>query len=240
MKANLKHCEKHDEIKVLLHGGIRCVSCRKEYVKNRSKTTEYKASKKKYNSSLKGIEKNRAFAHLPEQIEKQRIRNSLPKVKEYKAIHAALPASKSRRNSYNRIYRLTPEAKSVRNAGRKKRRETDSLYKMTENVRRRIYGCFKANSFIKKNTIKLIGCDLKFLFSYIESLFKSGMTWQNQGKNGWQIDHIVPLCSAKTIEELEKLCHYTNLQPLWDSENSLKNDKMPSGISFRKMAKNES
>ena len=40
------------------------------------------------------------------------------------------------------------------------------------------------------------------------------MTFDNHGLYGWHIDHIIPLSTAKT-EEAIKLCHYTNLQPLW-------------------------
>jgi len=39
------------------------------------------------------------------------------------------------------------------------------------------------------------------------------MSWDNQGKY-WDIDHIIPVSSAKTEEEIIKLNHYTNLQPL--------------------------
>ncbi len=46
------------------------------------------------------------------------------------------------------------------------------------------------------------------------------MTWDNRDK--WHIDHIVPLASAKTESEMAALCHYTNLQPLWASENRRK------------------
>jgi hypothetical protein len=51
------------------------------------------------------------------------------------------------------------------------------------------------------------------------------MSWENYGK--WHVDHVIPLASAKTPEDLIKLCHYTNLQPLWAIENILKRDKLP-------------
>ena len=50
------------------------------------------------------------------------------------------------------------------------------------------------------------------------------MSWENQGK--WHIDHITPLSSAKTEEEVYRLCHYTNLQPLWAEDNLKKGSKI--------------
>lgn len=47
------------------------------------------------------------------------------------------------------------------------------------------------------------------------------MSWENYGlyesgvlEYGWDIDHIIPVSKAKDEEELIKLNHYTNLQPL--------------------------
>jgi hypothetical protein len=46
------------------------------------------------------------------------------------------------------------------------------------------------------------------------------MNWDNRGlyngtpEYGWDIDHMIPSCSAKTEEELIQLNHYSNLQPL--------------------------
>ena len=52
------------------------------------------------------------------------------------------------------------------------------------------------------------------------------MTWENHGKYNtekrtWQLDHIIPISTARDEEELIKLCHYTNYQPL----DSMKNMK---------------
>ena len=57
------------------------------------------------------------------------------------------------------------------------------------------------------------------------------MSWDNYGKYngefnyGWDIDHIKPISSAKTKEEIIKLNHYTNLRPLCSKENLDKKDK---------------
>ena len=75
-------------------------------------------------------------------------------------------------------------------------------------------------------TLELVGCDYVFLMEYIEKKFTEGMTWENYGYSGWHIDHIIPLCTAKTEEELKKLYHYTNLQPLWAEDNFRKAKKI--------------
>ena len=38
-------------------------------------------------------------------------------------------------------------------------------------------------------------------------------------KNKYHIDHIVPLATAQTEEDVIKLCHYTNLQLLTAKDN---------------------
>jgi len=66
-----------------------------------------------------------------------------------------------------------------------------------------------------------LGCSIDKLKFYLELQFTDGMTWENYGRKGWHIDHIRPLCSFNLKDEvqLKKACHYTNLQPLWWSDN---------------------
>lgn len=108
-----------------------------------------------------------------------------------------------------------------------KKLKTDKIFKLTRNLRNRLYYALK-NKGWEKNTHfnEYIGCDYDTLIKHLESKFKPGMTWENHTTDGWHIDHIIPLNSAKTEEELYKLCHYTNLQPLWAEENYQKCSKL--------------
>ena len=78
--------------------------------------------------------------------------------------------------------------------------------------------------FIKNKTFDFVGCEPKMLIKYIEEQFNNGLSWENYGE--WHIDHIIPLSSAQTEEELYKLCHFTNLQPMWALDNIKKGSKI--------------
>ena len=63
-----------------------------------------------------------------------------------------------------------------------------------------------------------LGCTYGELKKHMESQFKDGMTWENYGREGWHIDHIMPLSKGGSN-------HYTNLQPLWAADNISKGAK---------------
>ena len=114
-------------------------------------------------------------------------------------------------------YRVT------RNAKEKLRRDTDILYRLNINLRNRIRKFFVGVNK-SKSTLALIGCSVEQAKSHLEVQFKPGMSWENYGK--WHVDHKYPLSLAKSKEELEKLCHYSNLQPLWGGDNIRKSNKV--------------
>lgn len=108
------------------------------------------------------------------------------------------------------------------------RLKTDCNYKLKKSLRDRLSKALKVKKWIKKTHFRqYIGCSKEELHNHIEKQFTLGMTWNNYGfgDNKWTIDHIIPLSSAKTEEEMYKLCHYSNLQPLWYLDNIKKSNK---------------
>jgi hypothetical protein len=110
---------------------------------------------------------------------------------------------------------------------KKNKRNNDAVYKIRCNISTLIQNGIRNRGFSKKTkTSKILGCDYDFFKKYIEDKFKEGMTWENRSE--WSLDHIIPVSLAKTEEELIKLNHYTNFQPLWKIENIKKGNKLPS------------
>ncbi len=119
------------------------------------------------------------------------------------------------------------QVKEKRNYRHNKKYNNDPLYKMKTLIRNRLKIFFKTkNVNINKKIFEIVGCTTDELRQHIESQFKEGMCWENHQHDGWHIDHIIPLSSAKTEEEINELCHFTNLQPLWSTENYKKGNKI--------------
>ena len=98
----------------------------------------------------------------------------------------------------------------------------DNLFKLKKTIQRTIRRYIKNKKF---TTTEIIGCNYNSFKIYFESLFTEGMSWDKLGYE-IHIDHIIPLSSAKTEDELYKLNHYTNLQPLWAKDNLIKGSKL--------------
>lgn len=101
---------------------------------------------------------------------------------------------------------------------------TCPLFKLKHNLRRRTRLAFKAMSLNKPTSAKFLGANWIEVKQHLESKFPLGMTWDNYGAE-WHIDHIQPLFKATDSKQLEILCHYTNLQPLWITEHRIKSAK---------------
>jgi hypothetical protein len=102
----------------------------------------------------------------------------------------------------------------------------DFLFRLVNIMRSRTRLFLKSKNIKKENTtFEIVGCSPEFLKDHLEHQFTEGMSWDLIGEY-IHIDHIIPLSSAKNEEEIYKLCHYTNLQPLWAEDNLKKGSKI--------------
>lgn len=149
-------------------------------------------------------------------------------------------ASAARKGDYIKnidVYRARRKAaywsdpESAKEAARKyslKRRWEDPLYRVVLRCRKRVWEAHSRKGYTKRSkTFSLIGCSQEALSAHLESMFVDGMTWGNYGE--WHVDHVIPLSSAASIEEVEALCHFSNLQPLWAADNLRKGAKIDYG-----------
>lgn len=195
----------------------RCKKCRKEYMKKYRLNNKDKIKKtvKKYQldnkEKYKEYDKNYRKENR-EKIEKQRKRHRLKNIDKIK----------QRVKEYNK----RPEVRQQIREYQKYKRDNDPLFRLNDNVRTRL-GRFLRQKGYKKtsHTFEMIGCTPKQLKKYLEKQFTIGMNWNNHG-SGWHIDHIIPLSSCKSEEDVFKLCHFTNLQPLWAEDNIRKGSKI--------------
>lgn len=115
----------------------------------------------------------------------------------------------------------------------RKRRE-DPIIKFNHSISSLIRMGFKSTRFDKRSkTQDILGFTYNEFRTYLESKFEPWMNWENRGKYngefnyGWDVDHIIPLSSAQTEEDVIRLNHYTNLQPLCSKINrDIKKAKM--------------
>lgn len=100
------------------------------------------------------------------------------------------------------------------------------LFKIKRNIRTLIlYEFNKKKNKKNHRTETILGCSFEEFKLYIESKFELWMNWENYGKYngqlnfGWDLDHIIPISNAKTENDIYKLNHYTNFQPLCSYTN---------------------
>lgn len=105
------------------------------------------------------------------------------------------------------------------------KRKNDPLFAASLRVRMLIRDSLKKRSVKKSTTASdILGCSYNFFKLHIERQFTKGMCWERFSEI--HIDHITPLSSAKTYQEVVALCHFTNLRPMWAKDNMKKNDKI--------------
>lgn len=166
---------------------------------------------------LKHQEKHKQYMKKYYQDNKELIQQ---KHKKYNEEH------KEEKRLNNRLYRI--KNRKILNEKNKQRRLQDPVYDFKCKVREVIKNVFRRKT-IKSNSIEILcGCDAIKLKQYLISTFEKNykVKWNEDYIKLVHVDHIVPLATANTIEEVKKLCHYTNLQLLKVEDNLEKKNKI--------------
>jgi len=203
-----------------------CRECKKKYQQENKE--RIKENKSKYY-----IENKEKFKEYKE--------NNKDKTKEYNNRYRSKNKEKKKHNAYKlteeqkiskKIYtkkwlnKNKEQVKIQKNKYKIEKMKIDLLFSLKHNINTSILYHLRKFGYSKKaRTHEILGCSFDEFKIHIESKFEDWMTWENRGlyngelNYGWDIDHIIPISSGKTEEDIIRLNHYTNLQPLCSKIN---------------------
>jgi hypothetical protein len=101
---------------------------------------------------------------------------------------------------------------------------SDTAYAIRNRLLRRLKVAVQSAKVKKAaGTMQLVGCDLATLRGHIDNQLGG------RSLDHYQLDHIFPFVryNLQLASQQRRVMHYTNLQPLSTSENTSKNDRLP-------------
>ena len=107
------------------------------------------------------------------------------------------------------------------------KRQKNPVLRLKGQIRNMLVLSFKKKGLRKSKKLEnIVKCDIDFLIEHLYKTFKSNYGYEWNGVEPVHIDHIIPLATANTEEEVIALCHYTNLQLLKAQDNLSKNKSL--------------
>lgn len=120
-------------------------------------------------------------------------------------------------------------------------RRKDGKFRLFSNMKSRMNDAAKKwairyNKERLKTPLSILGIEKEDYIKYIEMTWKTGMTWDNYGKEGWEVDHTRALhwFDMGDEEQRKKAFHYTNTQAMWTEDNLNKGTRKLCGCSCEK------
>lgn len=109
---------------------------------------------------------------------------------------------------------------------RKKRITQNPLFRLELKLRNSLNMALKSKNYKKnKSIIDILGCDIQYLHEYLNNTFMCTYGRMYTEYDELHIDHIKPLVTANSIDDIYSLNHYTNLQYLLKIDNLIKGSK---------------
>jgi len=203
----------------------RCRTCKQDkkvdefYIYEKGCCKKCKIQRSSKNKSIKSVKKRDDYAVLRFVIgDILIIKHKVFKNKNILKVRNDL--KKARKEEGKIITKLKP--KKITEKAKERRRNCHK-----SKIRKIISKSLKSGGYTKNSqTFEILGCEYEVFRKHIERQFTEGMNWDNYGLYGWHYDHIMPLSTAKSYEDIVRLNHYTNLRPLWAKENITKSDNI--------------
>ena len=182
------------------------------------KTEHYKQLQKQY------YELNKEKIH--ETVKEHRLKN----IEHYKQ-RAKENYQKNKKAHQVNVKKYRLENKQRLQALELARYHNDPITHLKQALRVSLNRALKHGKDIKTNrSLSYLGCSIEEFKNYLEVRFKEGMNWENRSE--WHLDHIIPLDKINEGYTLEQLCHYSNFQPLWKTDNLSKGNRLTLNLNF--------
>ena len=204
-----------------------CKECFRQYMHERwlkikeedgERLQRVKDSKEKYAETrmdrIRECHRRYRENHLEEERERCRVKalrqyyehreEKLAKGKEYKKLHREELAKKKREYC-------------------KEHYHNDPVYKRKTRMRNMINSSFyRFDEYTPIKDVEYVGMMPKELRDYLLGTFQNIYGYEWDGVEKVNIDHITPLAQASTIDEVNRLCHYSNLRLVRERDNIAK------------------
>ena len=103
------------------------------------------------------------------------------------------------------------------------RKKIDPVFKLKKQIRNEIRTSFNRRGFRKSaRTEAIVGCSLQELYNHLCKTYQVRYGEEYNGNRVVHIDHIVPLATAHTEDDVKRLCRWDNLQLLTAEDNLAK------------------
>jgi hypothetical protein len=194
-----------------------CYKCKEE--KNYSEFNKNKSNKDGYQDGCRMCTK----IHYQQNKEQIKAKTNKYRIENKEKLNEYWKSYRELNNKKVKQYRAKSKNKNreKNNKYERERRQNNPLYRLKGNIRTAIWKSLKRKGYSKKSrTEEILGCSFTEFQLHIESQWTDWMTWDNHGKYngnecyGWDVDHIIRLETALNENEVVKLNHFTNLQPL--------------------------
>lgn len=204
----------------------------KEFKEN---TIKYRDYRREYyienREKIRGRHKEYRKVHLKEINENQKKYTENHKEEKRKYDKKYREANKQKIENYRKKYYKNNKEKMLKSNidYKNKKYANNPIFRLNNLIASGIRKSLKSSKN-GRHWENLVDYNCKQLKEYLEKQFKDGMTWDNYGRNGWEIDHRIPISlfniTSVKSKGFKQCWALENLRPMWFKDNREKGNKL--------------